>query len=179
MDAISNMDIYLRRMAATLSDKCWWAGVIPPEIDTVVDYGCAQGDLALFLEKIHPGRFKYIGIDNSPEMWKAYCARLDAASLQRGECWGDAALRICEFLLKYKYTDNWDREMRETYFWNWLRRIERYRKGGDYDIAFDQRFHIPFIRNQINSDFGIDLPVETHRKVLMAAGDAKDAAKRA
>ena len=49
MTEIHNFDIYLKRMAATLSDKCWWVDRLPPDIDTVVDYGCAQGDLAAYL----------------------------------------------------------------------------------------------------------------------------------
>lgn len=270
MEEISNIDIYLKRMAATLADKCWWVTHLPPEITTVVDYGCAQGDLALFLEQRDPGRFRYIGIDNAPAMlalaeknlarmngsaqaafyqsiaaigercdvshavlvlnsvmhevfsyltaaeqaalltelfgagfryvavrdmnmpstdvvpfdlpeaiaaienspcanlWREYNAYLDGAEHHRAACWSSTALRIFEFLLKYKYTDNWDREMRETYYWDWLRLTEAHWRDAGYRLAFDLRFHIPFLRNQIHADFGLDFPVDTHRKVLLA-----------
>lgn len=266
MDEISNIDIYLRRMAATLADKCWWVDHLPPEVDTVVDYGCAQGDLALYLERHHPGRFRYIGIDNAPAMlalaeqnlarllspsraafarsiagiadqcdtsravlvlnsvmhevfsylsaseraglfaemfsagfryiairdmhmprlenapfdvngalaaiersacapmWREYNAHLDGARSGR---WDSVALRVAEFLLKYNYTDNWDREMKETYYWDWLRMTENFWQGAGYAVAFDLKFHIPFLRNQIRADFGVDFPVDTHRKVLL------------
>ena len=49
MAAIDNMHIYMERMAATLTDKCWWVERMPPEIETVVDFGCAQGDLAIYV----------------------------------------------------------------------------------------------------------------------------------
>lgn len=269
MEGIDNIDIYLKRMAATLADKCWWVEKIPPEIDAVVDYGCAQGDLALYLEKTVPGRFKYIGIDNSPvmlalveqnrerlfgkmetafyptiagiadrcdtsravlvlnsvtheifsylskteqnallsemfsagfraitirdmnmpeldrqpfdvsgalnalevgasaAMWREYNAYLDGKEARRSACWQDTALRVAEFLLKYKYTDNWERERKETYFWDWLRMTEPFWREAGYGVAYDLKFHIPFLRHQIHDDFGIDFPVDTHRKILL------------
>ena len=272
MAEIDNIDIYLKRMAATLADKCWWVDRLPPDVDTVVDYGCAQGDLAAYLERNHPGRFRYIGIDNSPamlalveqnrdrlfgrmpvafyptvsgiadrcdvrravlvlnsvlhevfsylnarerasllselsgagfrfiairdmhmprldpapfrvdetlsaiekspcaELWRDYNASLDAAEPPRDDCWSGTALRVSEFLLKYKYTDNWAREKRETYFWDWVRLTgDNWRKGG-YEVVADIPFHIPFLRQQILADFGVDLPIDTHRKVLLRKG---------
>lgn len=271
MDEIHNLDIYLKRMAATLADKCWWVEQLPPDIDTVVDYGCAQGDLALYLGKTNPGRFHYIGIDNSPAMlalieknrdrlfgdakvafyesiagiadrcdtgravlvlnsvmhevfsyltdeeqealladmfgagfrfvairdmnmprldaapfdfdgaqsvierspsagmWNEYNVYLNGA--RRGEHWGSRALRVAEFLLKYKYIDNWDREMKETYYWDWLRMTERFWRKEGYRVAVDLKFHIPFLRHQINADFGFDFPFDTHRKILLTRGD--------
>lgn len=68
MDKIQDIDSYVRSMSATMYDKCWWVDKISPEIDTVVDFGCAQGDLALFLDRFNPGKFKYVGVDNSQEM---------------------------------------------------------------------------------------------------------------
>lgn len=68
MDNIQDIDAYFSGMSATLRDKCWWLNKIPDEIDTIVDYGCAQGDLAIMIDQMASGRFKYIGIDNSPEM---------------------------------------------------------------------------------------------------------------
>ena len=270
MTDISNFGIYLKRMAATLKDKCWWVDRLPPNIDTVVDYGCAQGDLAAYLERNHPGRFRYIGIDNSPamlalveqhrdrlfgampvafyptisgiadrcdvgravlvlnsvlhevfsylsapeqaalldglygsgfrfiairdmfmprldplpfdvdaalraikkspfaELWEDYSACLDAAD--RDPCWSSTPLRVSEFLLKYTYTDNWSREKLETYFWDWLQLTDEARRKGGYEVIADIPFHIPFLRQQIRADFGINLPIDTHRKVLLRKG---------
>ena len=267
MDGISNIDIYLKRMAATLADKCWWVDQLPADIDTVVDYGCAQGDLAIYLEQHFPGRFSYIGIDNAPAMlalarqnlerfhsaskasfyptvsdiahqcdtaravlvlnsvthevfsylsaaeqtallnelfgagfryvairdmhmpqldnapfdaegardilergscaamWREYNAYLDGA--HRDACWDSLSLRIAEFLLKYKYTDNWDREKKETYYWNWLLKTEAFWQRVGSRVVYDLKFHIPFLRHQIFTDFGIDFPVDTHRKILL------------
>lgn len=68
MDKICDINSYLRSMSATMYDKCWWIDKISPEIDTVVDFGCAQGDLALYLDRLRPDKFRYIGVDNSEEM---------------------------------------------------------------------------------------------------------------
>lgn len=67
-ESIRDIDKYIRSMSTTLYDKCWWIDKLSDEIDTVVDFGCAQGDLAIMMNRISPGRFRYIGVDNSPEM---------------------------------------------------------------------------------------------------------------
>lgn len=270
MDNIQDIDAYVKSMSTTLFDKCWWLDKIPPEIDTIVDYGCAQGDLAIFIDRIYPGRFKYIGIDNSPEMlalashnhhlhfakpdsefyaqlsgvaqkcdtrktilvlnsvmheifsylteaeqkallsemfgagfayiairdmympefeeasfdmeasfksilcspyagmWNEFNHYLDNSPRSNG-WWNSIALRMAEFLMKYRYVGNWQREMKETYFWPWLPMISSLSpESRTYKIAFTNRFYIPFIRDKVSGDFGIDFQVETHRKVLLA-----------
>ena len=65
---MNDRQIYLQRMKTTIEDKCWWLEYISPEIDTIVDFGCAAGDLGVYLNTIYPNRFKYIGIDNDEDM---------------------------------------------------------------------------------------------------------------
>ena len=65
---ISNLVTYINSMSITLYDKCWWIDKIPDFIDTVVDFGCAGGDLAFMIDRIMPNRFLYVGVDNSPIM---------------------------------------------------------------------------------------------------------------
>ena len=70
--------------------------------------------------------------------------------------------------MKYRYAGNWRREMRETYFWAWMPMIlNECSESAPYKLAFTNRFYIPFIRDKIRADFGIDFPVATHRKVLL------------
>ena len=76
---------------------------------------------------------------------------------------------MAEFLMKYRYVGNWQREMKETYFWPWLPMISSLSpESRAYKIAFTNRFYIPFIRDRVSEDFGIDFQVETHKKVLLA-----------
>lgn len=269
MDNIQDINSYVRSMSTTLLDKCWWLDKIPDTIDTIVDYGCAQGDLAIFIDTVCPGRFKYIGIDNSPEMLalaahnhylhfgkhsefypelsgiaskcdtnKAilvlnsvtheifsyltkgerrallgemftagfafiairdmYMPNLEESPLDMAEAlaailnspyagmwkefndyinnnqresgwWNSVALRMAEFFMKYRYAGNWRREMQETYFWAWMPMIlNECPESAPYKLAFTNRFYIPFIREKIFADFGVDFSILTHRKVLLA-----------
>ena len=77
---------------------------------------------------------------------------------------------MMEFLLKYKYTDNWQREIRETYYLDWTRYLQPYWRGENYEMLHDEPFHIPFLRQQIKKDFGVDFPMDTHRKALLRLG---------
>jgi len=281
MDDIRNIDTYIKGMSATLKDKMWWLDLIPDEIDTVIDYGCAQGDLALLL----PDKYRYIGIDNSSEMLQLarhnhllhfgrhsefYPSLIEAngkyepsttvlvlnsvmheifsylspaevhalfeemfgsgircvairdmhlpdaeaigrigthsnrerlnQSFRYSNLWTEymnyvlydrytegyiqedkgrgkfegMPVYMTEFLLKYRYVENWKREMREYYLWPWLQMISQYIKAdgndhGFYAVAHESEFRIPFIVDKIKEDFDIDFDLNTHRKVLLLA----------
>lgn len=57
---------YLDRMQVGMYDKCWWLANIDSDVDTIIDFGCADGSLFRFVESMYPGRFNYVGIDNEP-----------------------------------------------------------------------------------------------------------------
>lgn len=264
-DKIEDIASYVSGMSTTLRDKCWWIDKIPAEIDTVVDYGCAQGDLAIMIDRLAPNRFRYLGVDNSEEMlalarhnfgfhrpapirtqffrelseaasccdpgktvlvlnsvlheifsylsnaeqkilfsqvfglgFRAIAIRdmyapvfkypyhpsVDAvlAAIQQSRhaiLWKEffrtypyanmTPLAITEFLLKYRYVSNWSREVREIYLWPWATSLllDGYFDAGGYQIAADEGFSIPFIREKIREDFGFDWPYQTHRKLLL------------
>lgn len=73
MFEINDYDAYTSRMKLGLYDKCWWIDKVLPQVDTVIDFGCANGDLHDMIESIAPGRFKYIGIESN----RAYFSTLD------------------------------------------------------------------------------------------------------
>jgi SAM-dependent methyltransferase len=68
MAEIKDYLTYNKAMKKTLWDKCWWLDKIDPTIDTIIDFGCADGALFAFIEHIFPNRFRYVGIDNNPQM---------------------------------------------------------------------------------------------------------------
>ena len=278
---IHNIDTYIKGMSTTLTDKLWWSDLIPDEIDTVIDYGCAQGDLALLMQD----KYQYIGIDNSSEMlqlarhnhilhfgrssefypslieangkydpsktvlvlnsvmheifsylsdaeihalfeemfgngircvairdmhlpdtedlnkigtrnnkarieqsyrysylWTEYMNYMMYGRYSEGYRQEDKGriafermpLYITEFLMKYRYVENWRREMRENYFWPWLQMISQYIRSdgnehGFYGIAHESEFRVQFIVDRIKEDFDIDFDLNTHRKVLLLA----------
>ena len=73
---------------------------------------------------------------------------------------------LMHFLLKYRYTDNWEREVRENYLPITLEDL--YRTIADnYDIIYQEHFCLPFLHEQIHKDFGIDFSEPTHLKMIL------------
>lgn len=68
MNSIVNYEDYNSAMAKTLADKCWWLNEIPANINTIIDFGCADGALFRFIHKSFPNRFRFIGVDNNEAM---------------------------------------------------------------------------------------------------------------
>lgn len=66
---ISNKDIYLKRMRVGMYDKCWWVDKLYPEVDTVIDFGCADGSLWEAIKILCPQITKYYGIENNKEFF--------------------------------------------------------------------------------------------------------------
>lgn len=67
MADITDNDIYLERMRKALFDKAFWIDKIDPNTTTVIDMGCATGDLFRFIEDMFPGKFRFIGIENNKD----------------------------------------------------------------------------------------------------------------
>lgn len=260
---ISDINAYLRSMSTTLYDKAWWIDKIPSNIGTIVDFGCARADLAVLIDRIMPGRFHYIGIEESSEMtqlaarnlryntsgtwqlvpdlsampkstdcknsilvlnsvlhevftyksereiWRLmfqiqdlgfdyiairdmntispepidlskardaieksdYCHLLTEYRHIHKYCYSKRGLRldnpIPEFLLKYRYKENWQRESREIYLWDIANKLQTFGFSDKYECSFSSNFFIPFIRDKIKEDFGIDWNYPTHIKMLL------------
>lgn len=265
MDNIKDLDVYLTRMDATLVDKCWWLSQLDENdhIDTVIDFGCASGALGELLNSIGYKKFRYIGIDNNPQMWdicfkkgievyKDLQIMLDATrgtpdhidpehtilvmnsviheilhyscdlisvfhqincigfkyiairdmALKRNlfypstraldKCihaiaaspykdnydryckyaienrafgYTDMSIITLEFLLKYWYKENWERESKEQYLWYWEDYIAE--DLSNYEIQHSKWYQIPFVVDKIKTDFNYVLEYPTHRKLLL------------
>lgn len=81
---ISDKDIYLKRMRVGMYDKCWWVDKIYPEVDTVIDFGCADGSLWEVIKVLCPQITKYYGIESNKEFYSIldekdieYCSSFD------------------------------------------------------------------------------------------------------
>lgn len=69
MSEIKDYRAYTERMKLGLYDKCWWIDKVLPQVDTVIDFGCANGDLRDMIESIAPGRFTYIGVERNHDFY--------------------------------------------------------------------------------------------------------------
>lgn len=83
--------------------------------------------------------------------------------------WGKPIIlqRYIHYLLKYRYVDNWDREVRENYLpvdiEPFLNMVSQY-----YNIEYLDHYTLPFLKEQIQKDIGITLDIPTHAKILLS-----------
>lgn len=273
MTSIANNDIYLERMKAGLYDKTWWVDKIGPNTTTIIDYGCACGDLFRFIEDMFPDKFKFIGIEtNEKFLVNAYTEADYYRDIHDVECdWehtvlvmnsviheiysylSDSAFRkilnyvfdkgvahvairemdlsyvkdddneivnwatdvaivasnkyekqwvehLCtyptneknhieqavEFVLKYRYRENWAREVNERYLHTEMigdigHAMSRYNfhnensNGKFYYFDYELPFYIPQQIDRIVADFGY-FPdgLNTHVKLLISKGDLNE-----
>ena len=83
-----------------------------------------------------------------------------------------------EYLLKYKYVENWERELREYYFFGFTY-AERYYlaliDNHKYRPTWDVNYCLPHFNRQIKDDFGISFDVSdyftTHEQLLLERTD--------
>ena len=69
------------------------------------------------------------------------------------------------FLLKYRWTINWEREVNENYFPLYIDEfMERFNEK--YNVTYFERFRVPYLDKCIKEDFGIELEDYTHIKAV-------------
>lgn len=73
---------------------------------------------------------------------------------------------LIHFLLKYKYVENWKREVLENYFPLYSEKFLEFIPD-NYIIDYNEEFILPFVKRQIENDFGIILKDITHVKYVI------------
>lgn len=135
-------------------------------------------------EQVFGGSFKYITIrDMIPSVvvgreelskWKDDARKVRIASdtfyLKSFEDkWGSIfqSYRVLlHYLLKYKYTDNWEREVNENYLPVTLETLKN-KIPSSYKITFEDSFILPYLAQEVKKDFGIELNHTTHTKLIL------------
>lgn len=83
--------------------------------------------------------------------------------------WGsidDNYRTFCHFLLKYRYIDNWEREVNENYLPVSLETVKT-KIPSSYTIEYEQDFIVPFIKERVGKDFGVKITHSTHVKLIL------------
>lgn len=83
--------------------------------------------------------------------------------------WGsinDNYRTFLHYLLKYRYVDNWEREVLENYLPVSLETLKS-KIPHNYKVAFEENFILPFLVKQVKSDFGITINHSTHTKMII------------
>ena len=75
MEHIKDYAGYNSAMAKGLFDKIWWIDKLPTNIDTIIDFGCADGALFAFVHKLFPNRFRLSALTTTPKWWSKPRAR--------------------------------------------------------------------------------------------------------
>lgn len=73
---------------------------------------------------------------------------------------------IVHYLLKYRYVTNWDREMRENYLPLLVEEV-LLKIPSNYRIKYYEHYTLPYLKDRVLEDFGIDLNTKTHYKLLL------------
>lgn len=74
---------------------------------------------------------------------------------------------LVHWLLKYRYTGNWQREAKENY-------IPVYREHllssfpASYRVTYHEHYVLPYIRDHVERDFSIDLKDNIHLKLILS-----------
>lgn len=83
--------------------------------------------------------------------------------------WGDINdnyRTFVHYLMKYRFTDNWDREVNENYLPVSLETVKS-KIPNNYKIILEENFLLPFLKTQVKKDFNVDLTHSTHTKMII------------
>lgn len=77
-----------------------------------------------------------------------------------------------EFLLKTDYFNNWEREKKERYLWDWIEIVQGYTMG-IYENIYEEDFSLPYHRRKWYKKFGVSQTnkIATHKKLLLKTID--------
>lgn len=78
----------------------------------------------------------------------------------------DRNKNLTHWLLKYRYVENWRRELAENYLPN---SFEEFLNATpkEYDCVYAEMYTLPFLHDRILSDYGVDWKYPTHGKILL------------
>lgn len=152
---------------------------ISSTIHEVYSY-CTPEDIDIFWQRVFESGFRYVAIrdmmfsekaDRKADDEQLAAVRNSVYAKWLGSfeaVWGgvETQRQLVHFLLKYKYTQNWDREVHENYFpvslEEFMRRIPQ-----SYRIVYEDEFTLPYTSWQIRNDFGFELKDHTHLKLIL------------
>ena len=80
---------------------------------------------------------------------------------------------LVHFLLKYRWFINWEREVNENYFPIYVEELLEIMEK-NYNLAYFERFRVPFLDDCFMRDFGIVLEDYTHIKAVFEMKKVKE-----
>ena len=77
---------------------------------------------------------------------------------------------LVHYLMKYRFSDNWDREVNENYLPISLETLKS-KIPSNYKIVYEKDFLLPFLKQQVKKDFNVNLTHSTHIKMILKKND--------
>lgn len=153
---------------------------ISSTIHEVYSY-CTGEETELFWHRVLESGFKYITIRemmvsdktarpaSNDDLNKLYAEKKYSDNLKSYEsmCGKVKSEKdLIHYLLKYSYTDNWEREVKENYL---ALSLESFKAliPDDYEVTYFDHFTLPFIADRVKKDFDIELKTPTHIKIIL------------
>ena len=142
---------------------------------------CPDEEIELFWHRVFDSGFRYITIrdmmvsedtERPASEHDLRCVRShNGFSTQLSDyegVWGNIRTekQLIHYLLKYSYTQNWEREVRENYLGLSAERLLK-RIPDNYHITYKEHYTLPYIAWQVKRDFGIELKTPTHIKLVL------------
>lgn len=137
-------------------------------------------EIELFWQRVFRTGFKYISIRDMcvPKGCDRDCEPAQLAAVRANEKYADkfreyqsvwgpviSEKQLTHFLLKYSYTQNWAREVRENYLP--LSTEELLAKIPDeYEVTYLRTYTLPYTAWQVERDFGVRLSTPTHIQLI-------------
>lgn len=151
---------------------------ISSTLHEVYSYGTEES-VNEFWDRVFSSGFKYISIrdmmlsdkiepvSNEEDVAKARTLFPEKLA-QYESIWGPIGTRfnLIHYLLKYRYTENWEREVRENYLPITVQTLLS-KIPPEYEIVYQEHYVLPFVKQQIRKDSGITLNDSTHFKLLL------------
>jgi len=153
--------------------------VLSSLIHEVYSY-CSEVEIAEFWDRVWNSDFDYVVIremvvskTTSRQSDPISVARIrqcyDKNKLHQWEStWGsiDENWSLVHFLLTYRYEENWEREYKENYLpvalEDFMTMIPK-----KYYPTYYEHYNLPFIRQKVEEDFGVQLQDRTHLKLIL------------
>nr|WP_301281513.1 class I SAM-dependent methyltransferase [Anaerocolumna aminovalerica] len=83
--------------------------------------------------------------------------------------WGEfvSNKQLIHYLLKYRYKENWDREVSENYLPISIEKLLKTIPIHKYEVVYFEHYILPFTKEVIKKDYNIKLIDNTHVKLLL------------
>ena len=141
---------------------------------------CNEDEIYEFWNNVFLSGFDYVSIrdmcisenvyrlTNRTDYWKLINAADKNQIRDFEHNWGSLMRNnnFLHFLMKYKYVENWDREVKENYFPITLEKLLK-KIPSDYEITYIKSYCLPYLKSMVEKDFGININDNTHVKLLL------------